>query len=136
MKYRIEGEPSAGTSSFSDVAKGSYYEKAVAWASANGIVSGMSSTEFGPNLNITREQMATMLYRYAEYKEFDMSMDTNVNLKLYDDYSKISSYATNALKWTAGTGLITGQSSSTMAPKNNATRAEAATVFMRLVQNF
>lgn len=134
--YRIAGSPSAGANKFGDVAKGSYYEKAVAWASTNGIVSGMSATEFGPNLNITREQMATMLYRYAEYKEFDMSMDTNVNLKLYDDYSKISSYATNALKWTAGTGLITGQSSSIMAPKNNATRAEAATVFMRLVQNF
>ncbi len=134
--YRIEGEPNEGSNKFSDVARGAYYEKAVAWANANGIVSGMTATTFEPNRNITREQMATMLYRYAEYKEYDMSMDTNINLKIYDDYNSISSYATSALKWAAGTGLITGTSKTKMDPKMNSTRAMAAEVFMRFVQKY
>ena len=133
--HRLDGEPDAGKCGFNDVEDGAYYEKAVAWANANGIVKGVSETEFAPDADITREQMAAVLYRYAGYKNMDTSAGENTNILSYEDYAEISEYAIPAMQWTAGTGLITGRTKTTLNPKNNATRAEAAAVFMRFSKN-
>lgn len=129
--HRIDGEKNEGENVFADVPEGAYYRNAVAWASANGIVMGMSDTEFAPDVNITREQMAAILYRYAKYKNLDTSAGDNTNILSYDDFGDISEYAVTAMQYTAGTGLITGKSDSTLNPLDNTTRAEAAAVFVR-----
>lgn len=132
--HRIDGEPEAGACVFTDVADGTYYEKAVAWANENGIVKGMSETEFDPDAYITREQMSTVLYRYAGYKGIDTSVGKDTNILSYEDYSEISGYAVEAVQWSVGSGLILGKSDTTLNPSDNATRAEAATVFMRFTE--
>ncbi len=130
--YRLEGEPAAGTASFTDVPAGQWYSKAVAWAAQNGIVDGYSSSAFGPNDNITREQMAAILYRYASYKGYSVTASSSTSN--YSDASQISSYAQTAMSWANATGLITGTSSTTLAPKGNATRAQAAMILMRFCE--
>ena len=96
MLHRLEGEPSAAASAFTDVAAGSYYADAVAWAAANGIVDGVSETSFAPDNAITREQMAAILYRYAEYKDYDTAVG-GMSLAEYTDADQISSYAVTAM---------------------------------------
>ena len=130
--YRLEGEPAAGTASFTDVPAGQWYSKAVAWAAQNGIVDGYGSGAFGPNDNITREQMAAILYRYASYKGYSVTASSSTSS--YSDASQISSYAQTAMSWANATGLITGTSSTTLAPKGNATRAQAAMILMRFCE--
>ena len=93
----------------------------------------MSETEFAPEENITREQMAAILYRYAQYKETDTSIGDDTNILSYDDYTDISEYAIPAMQYTSGSGLITGKTQSTLNPKDNTTRAEAAAVFVRFM---
>ena len=134
--HRIDGEKEEGECKFEDVPSGAYYEKAVAWASTNGIVAGISATEFDPNADITREQMAAILYRYANYKKIDTQVGDNTNILSYDDYNDISEYAIPSMQWAAGSGLMVGKTDTTLNPKENATRAEAAAVFMRFVENF
>lgn len=131
--HRIEGEPEASGHSFGDVADGEYYDKAVAWASKNGIVYGVTETEFAPDADITREQMAAMLFRYAKYKGMDVSVGENTNILSYDDYEMISEYAIAALQWTVGSGILTGKTDVTLNPADKATRAETATVFTRFL---
>lgn len=126
--YRMEGEPETEIVEFDDVVKGAWYEKAVSWASRNGIVNGVSKTEFAPQRNITREQMATIMFRYAKTKGIDT---TTEKVKSYTDADEISSYATEAVNWASGIGLMSGNPDGTFAPKNNSTRAQAATVFQR-----
>ena len=133
--YRIEGSPETGMSPFGDVGSGSWYEKAVSWATENNIVNGVSETEFAPNNNITREQMAAILYRYATYKGKDVTLKGNANTLSFDDTEEISGYAISALQWAVENGLMSGESPSTINPKNNSTRAQAATVFMRMLTN-
>lgn len=132
--YRMEGEPDAGNTAFSDVPEGSYYQKAVAWASANGIVNGISDVLFAPDNNITREQMAAIVYRYAMYKKADMSVGENTNILSYNDFSQISEYAIPAFQYMAGEGIMKGETESTLNPKNLSTRAQSATVFMRVME--
>lgn len=131
--HRIEGTPEAGACTFDDVESGAYYEKAVAWANENGIVNGMSDTEFAPDDKITREQMAAILYRYAEHKQYDTSVGENTNILSYEDAAEISEYAVQALQWAAGIGVMTGKSSTTLNPRDHATRAEASAVFVRFL---
>ena len=133
--HRIDGENEEGECKFEDVPSGAYYEKAVAWASTNGIVAGISATEFNPNADITREQMAAILYRYANYKKIDTQVGDSTNILSYDDYNDISEYAIPSMQWAAGSGLMVGKTDITLNPKDNATRAEAAAVFMRFVEN-
>lgn len=133
--YRMEGEPATETAAFTDVAAGSWYEKAVAWASANGIVNGVSETEFGPDANITREQMAAIIYRYAKYKNADVSVGENTNILSYEDFDSISEYAIEPLQFVCGSGIINGTTATTLAPKENATRAQAAAIFMRTIES-
>lgn len=127
--YRIEGEPSAGKSSFSDVPEKAYYAAAVAWGETTGVVSGMGEGKFAPTRNITREQLATMLYRYAQYKKMDTSKKGD--LTEYKDHTTVSSYANAAMTWAVGAGVVTGRTGATLDPKGNATRAEAAAMLQR-----
>ena len=134
MLYRLEDEPDAAASAFTDVAAGSYYADAVAWAAANGIVDGISETTFAPDNAITREQMAAILYRYASFKGYDVSAG-GMSLDEYADTSQISSYAVTAMQWANSEGLITGVTDTTLDPKGSATRAQVATILMRFCEN-
>ena len=130
--YRLEGEPDTTASSFTDAASGMYYADAVAWAQANSIVTGITETIFAPDQAITREQMAAILYRYAQYKGYDVTASND--LSSYTDASRISAYATTAMQWANAEGLITGNTSTTINPTGNATRAEVATILMRFCE--
>lgn len=130
--YRMEKEPQAGGSVFVDVEIGGYYDRAVAWANANGIVSGVSKDRFAPNDPITREQMATILYRYADFKGYDVESNGNM---AYSDSSSISGYARNAVSWAAANLLMKGNDDGSFLPNANATRAQAAAVFTRMIEN-
>ena len=121
-----------GSSSFSDVRSGSYYEKAVAWAAANGIVTGTGSTSFSPDVKVTREQLAAILYRYAQYKKLDT--DAGAKLDSFSDAGNVSGYASEALSWAVSEGLINGASGRLM-PKGDATRAQVAAILHRFVEN-
>ncbi|MGI5874622.1 MAG: S-layer homology domain-containing protein [Bacillota bacterium] len=131
--YRLEGEPAASGSGFSDVAPGKWYSNAVIWAKANNIVNGVDSKHFAPNNAITREQMAAILYRYAGFKSYDTAAEGD--LSAFSDKNKIRSYAVTALSWANGAGLISGYNDQTVKPQNNATRAEAAAIFKRFMEN-
>ena len=130
--YRMENEPSTNRSiPFSDVDMGAYYANAVSWAKQNGIVNGVTETEFAPNDNITREQIAAIMYRYAQYKGMDAStLEENLH---FADSSEIFEYAVSSMNWVVGTGLINGKSESILAPKDNATRAEVAAILHRFM---
>ena len=133
--YRLDGEPAvSGRSSFPDVGSGQYYTNAVKWASDHQIVSGYSNGNFGPDDPITREQMAAILYRYASYKKYNVSAQTN--LSKFKDAKSISDYALNALAWANSRGLITGvNDGTTIKPQGNASRAEAAAILHRFSEN-
>lgn len=132
--YRLEGEPTVtGTTAFTDVTADQYYANAVAWAVQNGIVAGSDATTFAPNNAITREQMAAILYRYAQFKGYDVS--AKADLSTYIDAADVSAYATDAMAWASQTGLITGTSATTLTPAGNATRAQVATILMRFCEN-
>lgn len=133
--YRLENPiEKAISQGFSDVKAGEWYADAVNWAAENGIVNGVSEGEFAPNKNITREQIATVLYRYAQYKEQDTSIGENTNILSYEDAEEISEYAISAMQWMVGAGLMNGETESTINPKNNSTRAQVATIFMRYLE--
>lgn len=131
--YRLEHEPSVtGTTSFADVTADQYYANAVAWAAQNGIVSGISQTTFAPNAAITREQMAAILYRYAQYKGYDVT--AHADLSVYTDAAQVDAYAADAMAWANGTGLVTGTGTSTLSPLGNASRAQIAAILMRFCE--
>ena len=131
--YRLENEPAvSGGSAFTDVESGAWYANAVAWAAANDIVNGTSATTFAPNSPITREQMAAILYRYAAYKGYDVSQ--KADLSGYTDAASISGYAKDALAWANAQKLITGVTDTTLNPQGSATRAQVATILMRLCE--
>ena len=135
MLYRLEGEPRVTTgSAFDDVADGMYYADAVIWANANGIVTGYDEATFGPNDAITREQMAAILYRYAQYKGYDTTQG-GMAIREYADYEEISEYALTAMDWAVNAGLVTGTTSSTLTPDGSAVRAQVATIFMRFMED-
>lgn len=135
MLHRLENEPAASASAFTDVAAGSWYADAVAWAAEQGVVNGVSETSFAPNAPITREQLAAILYRYAQLKGYDVSVGENTNILSYADADQISEYAIPAMQWACGSGLITGNTATTLNPKGNATRAEVATILMRFCES-
>ena len=131
--YRLEKEPAAGTSPFTDVDAGQWYAKAVAWAAANGVVNGTSPTTFNPNDPITREQMAAILYRYASFKGYDVTQ--KADLAGFTDVAQISDYAKDPMAWANKEGLIGGVSATTLQPQGSATRAQVATILMRFCEN-
>lgn len=133
--YRNEGEPAVNKSiPFADIDMSAYYANAVIWAQQNGIVNGVSETEFAPNDNITREQIAAIMHRYAQYKGYDVSVGENTNILSYDDFDSISEYAIAAMQYACGSGLMKGKTASTLNPKDNATRAEIAAILHRFIE--
>lgn len=131
MLWRMAGEPSAVSAGFADVAADSYYAKAIAWAANNGIIEGYSASSFGPNDAITREQLATVLYRYAKYLGYTT---TGSSLSGYYDASRVSSWAKDAMGWAVKNGVVTGLSSTWLNPNGTASRAEAAQMFMNFYE--
>lgn len=131
--HSLDGKPAAGKGGFTDVADGAWYANAVAWAAEHGIVSGVSDSAFAPNGAITREQLAVMLYRYAQYKGYDVSK--TADLSGYADQGSISDWAAQAVQWACGSGLMTGRSANSLAPAGTLTRAEAATMLKAFCEN-
>ncbi len=130
--HRMDGTPAAsGNGGFSDVPANAYYTAAVAWASANQIVSGTGNGNFSPNALISRQQLAAILYRYAAYKNYDTSASTDISR--YADASAVSGYAQDAMRWAVGAGIISGSDGQLM-PSGSATRAQAAAMLMRFAQ--
>ena len=129
--YRLEKEPTGAKADFADVPEGTYYENAVGWAVQNGIVNGVSETEFAPDNTITREQMATIIHRYMKFKGLDMSVSENVDVTSYEDFENISDYAKEAFRFACSNGIISGTSKTTLAPKESLTRAQMAAIFQR-----
>ena len=133
--YRSEGSPEVeADSKFSDVKASDWFGAPVIWAAENGIVNGVSETEFAPNNAITREQIAAIMYRYAQAKEYDVAIAKVTAIDGYSDAASISSWATDAIKYTVGTGIMKGKTADTLNPQDKATRAEAATVVMRFIE--
>ncbi len=131
--YRMEKEPTAPASVFTDVKAGAYYEKAIDWAAANEIVKGVSETTFAPDQAITREQLAAILYRYAQFKGYNVSKMNK--LDSYADAAQVSPYAVPAMQWANAENLITGKSATILDPKGDATRAEVSSILMRFCEN-
>lgn len=132
--YRMEGSPKPGPDNpFTDVNSDAWYTDAVLWASENGIVNGVDEDLFAPDASITREQLATMLLRYAEYKSYDTSGRSD--LSDFTDADQIGGWAKEALSWANAAGLIYGRSENTIAPQGTATRAEIATILMRFLES-
>lgn len=128
--YRMEKEPAAEGrgKSFADVSAGAYYAKAVAWASDKGIVAGYSETQFGPEDTITREQLAVILNRYTTYKGYNTSK--SADLAAFQDADQISAWARVPVQWANAMKLLNGRTSTTLAPKGSATRAEVAKILV------
>ena len=124
--YRLDGEGEYAAHPFKDVAKGAWYDEAVAWGYATGVVKGTSATTFSPEDHVTREQAATLLYRYAEYRGEDVS--ASGSLMDFEDAKQVSSYARDAMRWAVGEGIINGRSETVLEPLGTATRAEIAKI--------
>ncbi|MEJ8727994.1 S-layer homology domain-containing protein [Flintibacter sp. HCN-6482] len=133
MLYSLEGKPAAGRADFADVAEGAWYADAISWAAGEGIVSGYGDT-FGPNDPITREQLAAILYRYAQNEGYKTSQ-SGKGTEGYLDASSISSYAVKAMDWAVNAGLLSGKGNNTLAPTAGATRAEVAQIFMNFCED-
>lgn len=130
--YRLDGATSQAAVPFADVTAGAWYYEAVGWAAANGIVEGYEDGTFRPTTNVTREQLAVILYRYADSKGYDVT--DQADLSGYTDAGSISSYANDAMAWAVGVGLISGLTPTTLSPKETATRAQTAAIFARFCQ--
>ena len=134
--WRQAGSPIAEEyTDFSDVAEGAWYTQAVRWASNAGVVGGYPNGSFGPNDPITREQMAAMLYRYAQYQGMEMAT-LEENLAGFADADKISGYAVQAMNWAVGQGIMGGYGDGTLGPQGNATRAQAAAMLQRFCEAY
>lgn len=128
--YRLENSPqTADTKAFSDVKLTTWYGKAVNWAASVGIVGGYEDGTFKPDDPITREQLASMLYRYAKYKGYAVAGEADLNK--FADAASVSPYARTAMAWAVEAGLITGRSGNQLAPQATASRAEIAVILMR-----
>ena len=133
--YRNAGEPATNSNiPFADIDMDMYYANAVVWAQQNGIVNGVTETEFAPDANVTREQIATIMFRYAQYKGMNaITMEENLH---FDDSDEIFDYAVTAMNWAVGTGLMKGKTPATINPKDNATRAEIAAILQRFMESY
>ena len=132
--WHLEGCPDAAQAGFSDVLENQDYASAVSWASGIGIVSGYGDNTFAPDDFVTREQLATILYRYAEYKHFDVSNQSE--LDVYIDSDVISQYATGAMSWANAERIMTGISDTELAPKAYALRSQTATILRRFCERY
>ena len=118
---------------FADVPEGQWYSDAVAWATENNIVKGVSENKFAPDEDITREQMVLIIYRYAKMQGFDAGGASN--LENFTDAKDVSDWALDAIRWANKTELVNGTSETTLSPKATATRAQVAAILMRFCEN-
>lgn len=133
--WRQAGRPSSGTQArFQDVDPFQWYGSAVHWAASNYLVNGYDSNTFGPEDTITREQLAAILYRYAQYK--GLSVSATGNLNQYTDAGQISAYAKTAFQWICSRGIMQGTSATTLSPTESATRAQVAAILMRFCETY
>ncbi len=136
LLHRAENQPRVIVDpGFKDLEADMYYVEAVKWAARHGIVTGYTETSFAPNDKITREQIAAIIYRYAKYKGYDVSVGEETNILSYEDFDRISEYAIPAIQYTCGSGVMKGKTDSTINPSDFATRAEVVTVLQRLLEN-
>ena len=132
--YRLEGQPAvSGDLPFTDVETGTWYTNAVLWAAQNNIVNGVNDTEFAPGDEITRQQLVTILYRYAEAKGYDVS--ASADLSGYPDAGQVQDYAQPAMAWAVAENIIQGMEDGTLKPAGNASRAQIATILMRFCED-
>ena len=136
--WRMAGSPQVNYAmDFSDVPDGAWYSEAVRWAVSEGIAGGYGGGLFGPDDPVIREQLAAMLYRYAQHEGYDVSIGEDTNILSYADAFEVSEYAVSALQWACGAGIISGTGDgSTLTPQGEATRAQAATVLMRFCEQY
>ena len=138
--WRLEGSPkTTGAVRFGDAAGGAWYTEAVRWAAGCGVVKGYDNGCFGPNDAVTREQMAAILYRYAQHKGYDVSAGEDTNILSFDDAFAVSEYAIPAMQWACGSGMVRGiaqKGGMLLAPRDTTTRAQAATLIMRFQSAF
>lgn len=132
--YRLSGVTGSYTNAFSDVPSGAWYEKAAAWAASNGIEAGAGGGRFDPDGIVTREHFAVMLYNYAKYKGMDVSAGEDTNILSYNDAFDILEYAFPALQWACGSGVIRGDDTGNLNPKNPVTRAQFAAMLQRFLE--
>lgn len=133
--YRLEGEPVVDYAmDFTDVAGDAYYAEAVRWAASEDIVGGYGGGLFGAEDAVTRGQLAVILYRYAVYKGYDVSIGEDTNILSYADFADLSEYAIPAMQWACGAGVVNGTSESTLTPQGEATRAQVAAMLMRFCE--
>lgn len=130
--HRWAGTPESEKSDFTDVAAGSWYAAAVDWAAAEGVVNGVGNGKFDPDGSVTREQIATILYRYAQ--KTNSGLSAKGELGQFKDAASVSSFAVDGMKWAVGNGLISGKDGGILDPVGNATRAEVATIMMRFAE--
>ena len=131
--WRMEGSPvPKGKNSFTDVEAGKWYADAITWTAENGIFAGYGKDKFGPDDPITREQLAAIFYRYADYKGYDLTVKGN--LDKFKDADKITDYAKTAMGWAVGSGLVKGKSGNLLDPQGTATRAEIAAMLHRFIE--
>ena len=136
LLWRLDGGSADGTSPYTDVPEGTWYTDGVIWATENGIVNGVGNGKFDPNGTVTREQIATILYRYAAYRGVDVS--DRASLDLFTDAGAVSDYARAPMQWAVQTKLISGRLDHKqlyLAPQSGGTRAEVATILMRFLIN-
>ena len=151
MLWRLEGSPvieadvatveetadtdtaDADTDTFTDVPDGEWYAAAVKWAAENKIVEGLGEGVFGPLNPVTREQLATILYRYSTYKKADLSAGESTDLSTFVDSTNVSSWAAAAVKWTVGEKIISGKGNNDLVPGGYASRVETAQMFMNFL---
>lgn len=131
--WRLEGSPDGNPVRFTDVSDGQWYTEGVNWAAANDLVNGYGNSTFGPKDDITREQMAAILYRYAQFKGYDCTVQGD--LSRFADGGQTSDWARDAVVWAVDKGLLTGKGGGLLDPKGTATRVEVATILMRFVEN-
>ena len=133
--WRMEGSPAPkGKNSFTDVEAGKWYADAITWTAENGIFAGYGKDKFGPDDPITREQLAAIFYRYADYKGYDLTVKGN--LDKFKDADKITDYAKTAMQWAVGNGLVKGKSGNLLDPQGTATRAEIAAMLHRFIEKY
>lgn len=135
--WRLEGSPAADKSdlTFEDVKDYSWYADAVAWAADTDIVKGFSDTAFGPNKHITREQLVTILYRYAGEKDYDTTIHLLPSILIYQDAKDISDWALQAMQWAVSQQIMSGTGDGNLSPGDKATRAQIASIFHRFCEN-
>ena len=138
--WRLEGNPApVSAADFSDAADGAWYAEAVRWAAGSGVVKGYADGRFRPNDAVTREQMATLLYRFAEYKGYDVSIGGDTDILRFTDGAAVGGYAVPAMRWACGSGLMTGaqrDGGMALAPRDTTTRVQTATLLTRFQSAF